>query len=56
MRLAGLCIAALAICAPGLAPAQDAVAQFYRGKQISIVVGTAAGGGYDAYARLQPPQ
>ena len=52
MRLAGLCIAALASLVPGLARAQDAVAQFYKGKQISIVVGTAAGGGYDAYARF----
>ena len=52
MRLAGLCIVAVAILAPGIAWAQDAAAQFYRGKQISIVVGTAAGGGYDAYARF----
>jgi hypothetical protein len=52
MRLAGLCLAALAAIAPGLARAQDAVAQFYRGKQINIVVGTSAGGGYDAYARF----
>ena len=52
MRLAGFCIAAVAVLAPGLARAQDAVAQFYRGKQISIIVGTAAGGGYDAYARF----
>ena len=52
MRLAGLCIAALTALSPGLARAQDAVAQFYKGKQISIVVGTAAGGGYDAYARF----
>ena len=52
MRLASLCIAALLACAPGVACAQDAVAQFYRGKQVSIIVGTAAGGGYDAYARF----
>ena len=32
--------------------AQDAVAQFYRGKTVTIVVGTSAGGGYDTYARL----
>jgi tripartite-type tricarboxylate transporter receptor subunit TctC len=32
--------------------AQDAVAQFYRGKTITIVVGSSAGGGYDTYARL----
>jgi tripartite-type tricarboxylate transporter receptor subunit TctC len=44
-----LCIAVLA-ARPGLA--QDAIAQFYRGKQITITVGTPAGGGYDAYARL----
>src|SRR5947209_6927860 len=29
----------------------DAVADFYRGKQISIVVGYGTGGGYDVYAR-----
>jgi tripartite-type tricarboxylate transporter receptor subunit TctC len=34
------------------AAAQDAVAQFYKGKQVRIVVGTGAGGGYDAYSRL----
>ncbi len=34
----------------GRADAQSA-ADFYRGKQITIVVGSDAGGGYDAYAR-----
>jgi tripartite-type tricarboxylate transporter receptor subunit TctC len=34
------------------AHAQDPVAQFYKGKQVRIVVGTGAGGGYDAYSRL----
>jgi len=34
------------------AAAADAVGDFYRGKQISIVVGSTAGGGYDLYARL----
>jgi tripartite-type tricarboxylate transporter receptor subunit TctC len=34
------------------AAAQDAVAQFYRGKQINLYIGTSAGGGYDTYARL----
>jgi tripartite-type tricarboxylate transporter receptor subunit TctC len=34
------------------APAQDSVAQFYRGKQISLIIGSSAGGGYDLYARL----
>jgi tripartite-type tricarboxylate transporter receptor subunit TctC len=30
---------------------QDAVAQFYKGKEISLVIGSSAGGGYDTYAR-----
>jgi tripartite-type tricarboxylate transporter receptor subunit TctC len=34
------------------AQAQNSVADFYKGKQISIVVGSSAGGGYDTYARL----
>ena len=41
-----------AIMAPYAALAQDSVAQFYRGKQINLYVGSTAGGGYDAYARL----
>ena len=41
---------ALAAAAP--ARAQDSVAQFYRGKQINLYVGSSAGGGYDTYARL----
>ena len=41
---------ALAGAAP--ARAQDSVAQFYRGKQINLYVGSSAGGGYDTYARL----
>ncbi|HLH93934.1 MAG TPA: hypothetical protein VKW08_02325 [Xanthobacteraceae bacterium] len=36
----------------GAAGAQDAVAQFFRGKQINLYVGSSAGGGYDTYARL----
>jgi tripartite-type tricarboxylate transporter receptor subunit TctC len=43
--LAGLAVAA----EPALA--QDSVEQFYRGKQINLVVGSSAGGGYDTYAR-----
>ena len=48
--LAGLVASVVFAVAP--ARAQDAVAQFYKGKQVAIVVGTAAGGGYDAYARF----
>jgi tripartite-type tricarboxylate transporter receptor subunit TctC len=36
----------------GTAAAQDAVAEFYRGKTLRITVGSAVGGGYDGYARL----
>jgi tripartite-type tricarboxylate transporter receptor subunit TctC len=38
--------------AAGPAAAQDSVANFYRGKQIDLFIGTSAGGGYDTYARL----
>jgi tripartite-type tricarboxylate transporter receptor subunit TctC len=30
----------------------DAVAEFYRGKQLNVIVGYGPGGGYDVYARL----
>jgi tripartite-type tricarboxylate transporter receptor subunit TctC len=35
-----------------IANAQDAVAAFYRGRQINLQIGSTVGGGYDAYARL----
>ncbi len=40
----------LAVAAP--ASAQESVASFYKGKTITVVVGTSAGGGYDTYSRL----
>jgi tripartite-type tricarboxylate transporter receptor subunit TctC len=48
------CIAAMAIAAVCAAvPAHaDAVADFYKGKQINLIVGYGPGGGYDIYARL----
>ena len=36
----------------GAARAQDAVADFYRGKNLRLIVGYSAGGGYDTYARI----
>ena len=36
----------------GDALAENAIAQFYKGKQITMIVGSAPGGGYDIYARL----
>ncbi len=41
---------ALALSVPALA--QDSAAQFYRGKTLSLVIASAAGGGFDAYGRL----
>src|SRR5215470_15945088 len=34
------------------AHAQDDVSAFYRGKQLRMIVGSAAGGGYDLFARI----
>ena len=44
-----------ALCLVGTPPdakAQNAVADFYRGKTVTIVIGSTPGGGYDTYARL----
>jgi tripartite-type tricarboxylate transporter receptor subunit TctC len=46
------CIVIIAALAAGRASAQDLAAQFYSGKQITVIVGSSAGGGYDIYARL----
>jgi tripartite-type tricarboxylate transporter receptor subunit TctC len=43
---------ALGCLAIAPASAQDAIGDFYRGKQVNIIVGSSAGGGYDTYARL----
>src|ERR1700732_1819606 len=50
----GLLSPALGLAAVSASPgsAQDAVAQFYKGRQITVIVGSSAGGGYDIYARL----
>jgi tripartite-type tricarboxylate transporter receptor subunit TctC len=57
MRTATVLLARAGVAAAlaALVPAQassDPVADFYRGKQINLVVGYGTGGGYDAYARL----
>jgi tripartite-type tricarboxylate transporter receptor subunit TctC len=51
IALAALLLAAIST-APTAARAQDAVAQFYKGKTINLFVGSSAGGGYDTYTRL----
>lgn len=50
--LAALFFGALSLFPPGKALAQDADADFYRGKTITFIVATTAGGGYDTYGRL----
>lgn len=42
-------VAATSLIEPAAA---DSVANFYKGKQIQILIGSGAGGGYDTYARL----
>ncbi len=52
----GVVLAGAALHAAGAARAQgDPVADFYRGKTVSILVGYEGGGGYDLYARLIAP-
>src|SRR5260370_29363972 len=46
------CLGIIAGLAAAPARAQEAVAQFYKGRQITVLVGSSAGGGYDIYARL----
>ncbi|MDF2120145.1 tripartite tricarboxylate transporter substrate-binding protein [Roseiarcaceae bacterium H3SJ34-1] len=41
-----------ALAASATARAQNAVADFYHGKQINLVIASSAGGGYDLYGRL----
>ena len=49
IRCAALAMAFTATLAPAKA---DAVADFYKGKNIQLIVGYGPGGGYDIYARL----
>ena len=48
----GLALALAALSASHPACAQDLVAQFYKGKTITIIAASSPGGGYDLYARL----
>lgn len=50
-RTAILALLALLIL-PHAARAQGAVADFYRGRTVTLIVGYSAGGGYDTYARI----
>lgn len=50
-RRAAVLGALTCLLAPG-ARAQDSVEQFYRGRNINLVIGSNVGGGYDFYGRL----
>lgn len=45
-------IAVAAFAAAGAAAHADSVSDFYKGKNIDLVISTTTGGGYDAYARV----
>jgi tripartite-type tricarboxylate transporter receptor subunit TctC len=49
MRLLAVALALIVLAAPARA---DPVAEFYKGRQINVIVGYGTGGGYDVYARL----
>ena len=51
-RLAAAVVLSAILLAASAASAQDSVEAFYRGKTVTITVGSAVGGGYDTYARL----
>jgi len=48
-RIALLCLCILAFSSPAAA---ESVEDFYRGKQITLLVASGVGGGYDTYARV----
>ncbi len=58
VALALIALAAPIVAGPAAAQgadrdaAEDAVAQFYHGKQVTLTIGSSAGGGYDTYGRL----
>ncbi len=47
-----LCVALLCVAMLARRAAAEDVAAFYKGRTISVVIGTSVGGGYDLYARV----
>src|SRR6266511_5961105 len=45
-------LAFLLLALPATEVRADAVADFYKGKQLNVIFGTSAGGGYNLYARV----
>ncbi len=53
MLLSAMLLAAIGLAlGAGAAAAQQSVEQFYKGRQIKFILGSAGGGGYDAYSRV----
>ncbi len=52
MTQRGIGLALVATLFAGAASAQEDIASFYRGKNVQMIVGSSAGGGYDLYGRL----
>lgn len=52
LRSACLAIATFLVTAPSGIARADAIADFYKGKTLRVVVGYAVGGGYDIYGRV----
>lgn len=52
MRRLMVVFASVSLIANAPAFAQDSVADFYKGRQITMIVGSPPGGGFDIYARL----
>ncbi len=51
MKHVRLAVTAFALCAT-LPASAESVEEFYKGRQVSLIVGSGTGGGYDSYARL----
>jgi tripartite-type tricarboxylate transporter receptor subunit TctC len=51
-HIAGVVTTCAVLAVTNLPASAEAVADFYRGKQVRIVIGYGAGGGYDTYAKL----
>lgn len=51
-RISLITFASALVCGSASISAAQSVEHFYRGKTVTIIVGSSPGGGYDAYARL----
>ena len=51
-HMAGLAVMAMLAIGSARAQEADAVAAFYRGRTVTVIVGSSPGGGYDLYGRL----